>query len=162
MTFDEAFDQIISPSFEGGYSSHSLDPGGETKFGISKRSYPHLDIKSLTREQVKPIYKVDFWGRAGCDAVPDVLKYPLFDFAVNSGPATAAKTLQRRIGVVDDGMIGPITLMEIRLWPEKDLALALCLDRLKLLSGLPQWPAFGRGWTNRVRRVMAQILEIPE
>jgi lysozyme family protein len=162
FTFDAAFDQLLDPKFEGGYSNDPADPGGETKFGISKRAYPALDIKNLTRAQVKPLYLRDYWGPAGCSAVPPELKYPLFDFAVNSGPARAAKTLQTRIGVIADGSIGPITLAEIALWPAKDLALILCLDRLHFLTGLPNWPEHGKGWTLRVRRIMLQLLEVPE
>jgi lysozyme family protein len=160
MNFEQAFALLISPEFEGGYVNDPADPGGETKFGISKRSYPSLDIKSLTRDQVKPIYKADFWGPAGCDAVPDELKYPLFDFAVNSGPRRAVKTLQKRLGVVADGSLGPKTLAELMLWPQKALAIALCLDRLYFLTTLNNWPDHGKGWTRRIRRIIALIVEI--
>lgn len=51
---------------EGGYTNDNRDPGGETKFGISKRAYPSLDIKNLTEEQAKVIYRRDYWDRAGC------------------------------------------------------------------------------------------------
>lgn len=162
MNFEQAFALVISPEYEGGYVNDINDPGGETKFGISKRSYPSLDIKSLTREQVKPIYKADFWGPAGCDAVPVPLKYPLFDFAVNSGPRRAVKTLQKRLGVLADGSLGPITLAEIMLWPSKDLALVFSLDRLQFLTELSNWPDAGKGWTRRIRRICLQILETKE
>lgn len=160
MNFDAAFSLLISPTYEGGYSNDPHDPGGETKFGISKRSYPHLDIKSLTREQVKPLYKKDFWGPAGCDGVPSELKYPLFDFAVNSGPETAVKTLQKRIGVVVDGHIGPITLMEISLWNPQTLALALCFDRLMFMTDLKNWPYAGKGWSRRICSLGYQLIEV--
>lgn len=160
MTFDEAFDLLLSPTFEGDYSNDPKDPGGETKFGISKRSYPHLDIKNLTRAQVKPIYLYDFWGPAGCAAVPPALKYPLFDFAVNSGPKAAVRALQRRLGVEADGIIGPVTLMEIALWPEKDLALAFTLDRLVFMTGLANWKYHSKGWARRIASVGYQTLEV--
>ena len=160
MNFDAAFDLLLSPTYEGGYSNDPLDPGGETKYGISKRSYPALDIKNLTRADVKPIYRRDFWGPAGCDAVPSALKYPLFDFAVNSGPKTAVRTLQKRLQVETDGIIGPITLMEISLWPENDLALTLCMDRLNFMTTLPTWSAHGKGWSRRIASLAYQILEV--
>lgn len=160
MNFDTAFSLLISPTYEGGYSNDPKDPGGETKYGISKRSYPHLDIKNLTREQVKPIYRADFWGPAGCDAVPPALKYPLFDFAVNSHPKQAVRVLQRRLGVFADGIIGPITLQEIALWPESTLALAFTLDRLQFMTDLPNWPDHGKGWARRIRSVCLQTLEV--
>lgn len=160
MNFDRAFSLLISPEYEGGYSNDPTDPGGETKFGISKASYPSLDIKSLTRDQVKPIYKADFWGPAGCDIVPDELKYPLFDFAVNSSPRRAVKTLQKRLGVTADGSLGPVTLAELMLWPQKALAIALCLDRLQFMTELSNWPDHGKGWARRIRRIIALIVEI--
>lgn len=160
MNFDQAFSQLISPTYEGGYSNDPKDPGGETKYGISKRSYPHLDIKSLTRDQVKPIYKADFWGPAGCDAVPQALKYPLFDFAVNSSPKQAVRVLQRRLGVTADGIIGPVTLQEIGLWREDTLALAFTLDRMNFMTDLPNWPDHGKGWARRIRSICLQIIEV--
>ena len=73
MTFDEAFLRLIG--HEGGYVADSRDPGGETKFGISRRSYPGEDIKgNLTLARAKTIYARDFWGPAGCDAVPDGIR----------------------------------------------------------------------------------------
>ncbi|HNB52638.1 MAG TPA: glycosyl hydrolase 108 family protein [Anaerolineales bacterium] len=160
MNFDTAFDLLLTPTYEGGYSNDLRDPGGETKYGISKRSYPHLDIKTLTRAQVKPIYRADFWGPAGCDAVPDELKYPLFDFAVNSGPKTAVRTLQTRLQVEADGIIGPKTLLEIGLWPPRDLALVLCLDRLVFMTNRKNWPAHGKGWSRRICSLGYQLLEV--
>lgn len=162
MNFDIAFSLLLSPTYEGGYSNDPKDPGGETNFGISKRSYPHLDIKSLTREQVRPIYRADFWGPAGCDVVPDPLKYPLFDFAVNSGPKVAVRELQKRLGTQPDGIIGPKTLAEIMLWPAKDLAIVFCLDRLQFMTELPNWPHHGKGWSRRIRSNILRIVEARE
>lgn len=47
--------------WEGGYVNNPKDPGGETKYGISKRRYPHLDIKNLTLQQAKDLYYQDYW-----------------------------------------------------------------------------------------------------
>lgn len=151
MTFDEAFERLISPSHEGGYVNNPADPGGETKFGISKRSYPNLDIKNLTRDQVKPIYLKDFWLAANCPLVPAPLRFPLFDFAVNSGPSVAVKSLQTRIGETADGILGPKTLNEISHWDPIQLSIAFSLDRLLFMTNLPNWPAFGKGWSRRIR-----------
>ena len=59
--FLKAFEKVLR--HEGGYVNDPLDLGGETKYGISKRSYPHLDIKNLTLDQAKQIYFRDFWQR---------------------------------------------------------------------------------------------------
>jgi lysozyme family protein len=52
---------------EGGYVCNPSDPGGETNFGITKRSYPDLDIKGLTREDAIAIYWRDWWTKYGFD-----------------------------------------------------------------------------------------------
>ena len=59
----ELFDKAMNfvGLMEGGYVNDPIDKGGETKYGISKRSYPNLDIKNLTKEQAREIYYKDFW-----------------------------------------------------------------------------------------------------
>lgn len=148
MNFDQAFERLIG--HEGGYVNDPRDPGGETKFGISKRSYPAEDIKALTLERAKAIYRRDFWGVAGCDAVPDAMKFDLFDMAVNSGPVTAIKTLQRSAGVTPDGLLGPITLQALNSTPAPRLVARFNGHRLDFMTDLKTWSVFGKGWAKRV------------
>lgn len=148
MNFDKAFERLIG--HEGGYVNDPRDPGGETKFGISKRSYPAEDIKALTLERAKAIYRRDFWGVAGCDAVPGAMKFDLFDMAVNSGPVTAIKTLQRSAGVTPDGLLGPITLQALNSTPASRLVARFNGHRLDFMTDLKTWPVFGKGWAKRV------------
>jgi lysozyme family protein len=91
--FDRALPIVLR--FEGGYVDHPSDPGGETKFGISKRSYPHLDIKALTKEQAGDIYHRDYWTPLKCDALPWPLNLFHFDAGVNHGKVQARKFLNR-------------------------------------------------------------------
>ena len=74
---------------EGGYVNSPSDPGGETKWGISKRAYPNLDILNLTADQASDIYAKDYWLRAGCDSLPLPYCTVVFDSAVNDGVAKA-------------------------------------------------------------------------
>jgi lysozyme family protein len=76
-------------SREGGYVNDPQDPGGETKCGISKRSYPTLDIANMTKQQAIAIYKRDFWDRCHCDAYDYPLALAVFDTAVNCGVGKA-------------------------------------------------------------------------
>jgi len=148
MDFDAAFDRLIG--HEGGYVNHPSDPGGETKYGISRRSYPGEDIAGLTLERAKLIYARDFWGPAGCDVVPDAAKFELFDMAVNSGVKAAVRNLQRAVGETDDGILGPRTLQAIQSMPAPRLVARFNGHRLAFMSSLPTWPAFGRGWARRI------------
>ena len=96
MDFDEAFDILIG--HEGGHVDHPNDPGGETKYGISKRAYPDVNIAALTLDDAKAIYREDYWDRVRADELPAELRFPLFDAAVNSGVAQSIKWLQRAVG----------------------------------------------------------------
>jgi lysozyme family protein len=148
MTFDDAFETLLG--HEGGHTNDHRDNGGETKFGISKRAYPGEDIVGMTIERAKTIYLRDYWGPAGCDALPDALKLQVFDTAVNSGVRQAVKMLQRAAGADADGVLGPRTLLALQSMPALRLVSRFNGERLALLADLPDWPAFGRGWARRV------------
>ena len=80
---------------EGGYVFDKNDPGGETKWGISKRAYPNLDIANLTADQASDIYAQDYWLKAGCDSLPLPYCTVVFDSAVNDGVSTATYWLKQ-------------------------------------------------------------------
>jgi lysozyme family protein len=158
MDFDTAFQRLIG--HEGGYVNDPRDPGGETKFGISQRSYPGEDIPGLTLERAKAIYRRDFWGPAGCDAVPDGIKFDLFDMAVNSGVKPAVRTLQRAAGLAErsvDGVLGPQTLRAVQAMPPAWLTARFNGARLAFMADLTNWPAFSRGWA---KRIAANLMEV--
>lgn len=146
--FEQCFKQLIS--FEGGYCNDSADPGGETKFGISKRAYPDLDIANLTMDQAQAIYLRDYWMRASCDDLPPNIAFLVFDCAVNSGIGQAIRFLQRAVGVADDGSIGPITLAAVRRVDAEALASRFLGQRLEFMTRLSTWEKFGKGWARRI------------
>lgn len=160
MDFATAFDRVIA--HEGGYTDDPRDRGnwttgipgrGElrgTKFGIAAHAYPTLDIKNLTLEDARRIYKRDYWDRVRCDELPPSLRAPMFDIAVNSGVGGAVRMLQRAVGARDDGVFGPATMAAIQQMPASRVLARLQGYRLRLLSDLPSWPAFGRGWARRI------------
>ncbi len=149
MDFDTAFERLIG--HEGAYVNHPRDRGGPTKFGISQRSYPGENIAGMTLERAKTIYQRDYWGPAGCDLVPDGIKFDLFDTAVNSGVKTAIKMLQRAVRETDDGIIGPRTMAALQIADPGRLLARFNGWRLDYLNDNPeQWAAFGRGWSERI------------
>lgn len=155
MEFDQAFARLIG--HEGGYVNHPSDPGGETKFGISKRSYPNEDIANLTLERAKEIYRRDFWDAAGCDIWPEAIRFEMFDAGVNMGVRTAVQMLQRALGVPDDGIAGPMTRGRAQMADPAWLLKRLQAHRLISYTRLKTFSAFGAGW---VRRVAANMLEV--
>jgi lysozyme family protein len=110
--FVRAVETILA--HEGGYSNDPHDHGGETRFGISKREYPQLDIAFLTREEAIAIYFRDWWQRFHYSDLPGPLAVKVFDLAVNIGPEHAAQCLQRALRacakrVEEDGVLGATT-----------------------------------------------------
>lgn len=148
VTFDACFAALIG--HEGGYVNHPNDPGGETKFGICKRSYPDVDIAALTPEQAQRIYFRDFWARLHIEQLPEGLRFQVFDAAVNSGAGNAVRWLQAACGVAPDGHIGAVTLAALGRTPACVLVARFNANRLEFLAALSTWPSFGRGWARRI------------
>ena len=148
LTFNNCFDRLIG--HEGGYVNDPNDPGGETKWGVSKRSYPHLDIPQLTREHAKEIYKKDFWDAVQAEKLPMAVTYQLFDFAVNSGPDTAIRYFQTSIGVAADGDFGAYSQRVAASKSESDLIMGILAARLDFMTRLKNWPNHGKGWARRI------------
>lgn len=153
--FEHAFAQVVG--HEGGYANDPRDPGGETRFGISKRAYPQLDIAALTLEDAKAIYWRDYWLRAQCNNMPVGLAFDVFDFAVNSGIGTAIRHLQRALGLVEDGLVGPVTVGAVIRSDISALRARLGGLRLQFMASLSAWPTYGRGWARRVATNLQQI-----
>ncbi len=156
MNFDQAFDTLIK--HEGGFSDHPADPGGKTRFGITEAVAREVgyrgDMRELPIDLAKRIYKARYWDAVRAEELPEAIRYAVFDAAVNSGPRQAIRWLQRAVGVEDDGVIGPKTLAAVRAAdPERLLRLFLS-QRLRFMTGLPNWPAFGRGWARRIADLM--------
>jgi lysozyme family protein len=145
MNFDDAFAHLIGN--EGGYT---VDAGGPTKYGISQRAYPGENIQEMTLERAKFLYRRDYWGPAGCDAVPDPLKFDLFDSAVNQGVHAAIKMLQHAVGETEDGVLGPLTLQALQSANPASLLFRFDAARLIAYTNTAGWDVSGRGWVRRV------------
>ena len=154
MTFDECFEKLIG--HEGCYSNNPKDPGGETKWGVSKRAHPSLDIGSLTLDDAKKLYKRDYWERAQCDRLHPDLAFQVFDGAVNSGIGNSIRWLQEASGVAVDGVVGPLTLRKVGDMEPSIIIARYNGVRLKFMASLSTWDVFGRGWA---RRIAANLME---
>jgi lysozyme family protein len=153
--------------WEGGDQYHEVpgDPGGATKYGISQKAYPELDIEELTYEQALAIYHEDYYP-SYIDAIEhDETAGRLFDFGVNAGPARAAKVLQTAANdelagrgdislrpLKVDGQVGPATLRLVNalgadMYDEFHRRIA---EFYTNLAARPQLKKFLRGWLNRL------------
>jgi len=146
--FDKFIDRLLA--HEGGYVWHASDPGGETNWGISKRAYPKVNIKTLTRDGAKAIYKRDYWDAVKGDHLPPAVAFQAFDVAVNHGVGVAIRWLQRAARVADDGQFGPMTLAAVLGTPSSTLLLRFNAYRLRFYTDLSTFGTFGKGWARRV------------
>jgi len=144
---------------EGGYVNDPQDPGGETQWGISKRAYPQLNIRTLTRADAVEIYRRDYWEKMQCPKMPVMLAFQLLDAGINHGRGNAVRMVQRAVSVADDGIIGPVTLDAVARMEPMALVVAFNIERLHLYARLRNFPHFGRGWILRVAGNMLHALK---
>lgn len=152
--------------FEGGFSDHAADPGGATKFGITRatledwrgESVSEAGMRALTRAEAAAIYRRNYWELAGCDRLPPGVDLAVFDYAVNSGVDRASRALQSALGVTVDGVVGRDTIAAAERADARAVVLALCGERRGFLRRLRIFSAFGRGWLRRVAAVEALAL----
>jgi len=147
---------------EGGFSNRSAkdDPGGATMYGITAATlgaYRKLgrkasadEVKALTAGEAREIMASQYARPIRFDDLPAGLDYATLDFAINSGPAQAVRTLQACLGVSADGIMGAQTLAAINKANVPALILAYCDARMAFLHRLRNWKANARGWTIRV------------
>jgi len=170
--FDICLDEVLR--FEGGYADHPADPGGATNLGITRKTLARWravtpwwglaknEVQGLQRLEAAKIYKASYWDRSNAGKLPLGLDLALFDFAVNSGPDRAIRSLQTQLKVRADGQIGPLTLSAIKtvigLRGAAGLIDALCDRRLDFLTRLTTFATFGKGWTARVAAIRKSAL----
>jgi lysozyme family protein len=166
--FEQAFARIIGN--EGGFTNNQADPGnwtggkpgeGEckgTKFGVSAKAYPDLDIANLTLEDARAIFKRDYWDKISGDRLPPPLALLTADAAYNNGPGRARQWLQMAAGTKPDGVIGPVTLAALAAGNGVDLCVEFMAQRTAFMASLPTWKTFGLGWSRRLARLPFQAV----
>ena len=155
-TFNEIIEQVLE--HEGGYVNDPNDLGGETKYGITKRFYPELNIKELTEEKAKQIYKDDYWDKNRVESLPQNLWHIFFDMCVNMGRRTAVKILQRAAnskgrGIDVDGGMGPATLKALKGIETERVRAYRVKYYSDLVTKKPEQEKFYYGWYRRATEV---------
>jgi lysozyme family protein len=152
VSFEQAVALVLK--HEGGYSADPRDPGGETRYGISKRAYPDVDILRLTEDEAKAIYRRDYWDKLRPDELPQQLAICVFDCAVNMGRDKAIRLLQRACGVAQDGVMGGNTIAAANRL--SDPVVRFSAERIIAYTGIRGFDTFGKGW---LRRTITTALE---
>lgn len=148
--FSLAFEKVLK--WEGGEVNDPRDPGGHTRYGISKRAYPEENINSLTLARARQLYRRDYWGKVMGDEIgSQQIAEMLFDFAVNAGVVRATKMIQRLVGAEEDGVFGPRTLVAVNagLPLVRVFTLARVEYYTRLVENRPSLRSFHYGWVRR-------------
>lgn len=150
---------------EGGYTLDPNDHGGETNFGISKRSYPNEDIKNMTETRAREIYQKDFWQACRCDELPSPLAIAVFDSAVNQGTGGATRCLQIALGnLAVDGIMGEQTIAAAfkSTQPLTRQFMAQRMVRyIRTIMKDNSQEAFADNWSNRLMRLAMVVFKEP-
>ena len=168
-TFEEMIARVIA--IEGGLSMDPDDPGnwtggakfkGElrgTKFGISAKQYPYIEIKSLSREDAIAIYRRDYFDGPGIAKLPLEFQFLVLDAIVHHGPGSskpsddgAIRFFQRALGVPDVGQIGPVTIAAARDSNPLLVAARMLGERLNFMTYTKTWSLNSRGFARRVAK----------
>jgi hypothetical protein len=94
-SFDGAVEQVLAT--EGGYVADDAGKG-ETNFGINTTANPGVDIKGLSEDQAREIYKTKYWDAIDADSLPPEIRGMAFDAAVNQGVGKAKEMLREAGG----------------------------------------------------------------
>lgn len=168
--FDRALAVVLK--HEGGYVNHPRDPGGATNLGVTIKTWRDWkggtvtidDMRALTIEDVKPLYRERYWNAVRADDLPAGLALCCFDFGVNAGPGRAVKLLQRICGTTSDGVFGPATQMALQAaltaHGERNLIERYSEARRDYYRALGTFQTFGRGWLRRVDETETAALEV--
>jgi lysozyme family protein len=157
--WNEAFSLMLAS--EGGYVHHPSDPGGRTNLGVTQATWENwvgresdeAEMRGLTPEKVKPLYKKKYWDAVRVDVLPPGISYLCFDFAVNAGVGRSIKTLQTAVGVTPDGGFGPITMAAVQAVDPIELIERFSQAKEDFYRSLNTFATFGKGWLNRVAAV---------
>ena len=162
---DNALSLVLAS--EGGYVNDPADAGGATKYGITAstlaRTRGHAvtptDVQALSSDEARALFQRSYWQVIRGDELPSGVDYAVFDAAVHSGPKQATLWLQSSLGVVADGVMGPLTLASTKTADAMSLIQEFSDRRRDALRKLAGFARFGRGWESRVERVRRDALQ---
>tara|TARA_Y100001938_G_C8098446_1_gene439810 strand:+ start:1622 stop:2149 length:528 start_codon:yes stop_codon:yes gene_type:complete len=153
--FHKSLDIVLE--HEGGYVDHPKDPGGRTNMGITQKVYEKYlgrdvteeEMKNMSINDVRVIYRENYWDKVQGDSLPMGVDFSTFDWAVNSGVSRSSKAIQQIVKVTEDGVIGPVTIKKILEHDPNDIIMSFADIRADFYKSLSTFDTFGKGWLNR-------------
>lgn len=138
----------------GGLTNDPYDSGGTTKWGISQKAFPNLDVKALTLEDAKGLYFHHYYSLLFEQIDSVLVVFKIVDMSILMGRITAIRLIQKVIEVPADGHIGPVTIKALNARREADIVNAyenILKQRINyLVVKRPTYKRFKKGWYNRI------------
>lgn len=147
--FDRALSVVLGHEGNDILTDDPRDSGGLTRWGISQIAHPAVDVRNLTREGAAEIYRRDYWDRLHCSELPPPVALMLFDSGVNQGTKVATRFLQKAVGALVDGELGPRTIAAVYRHPVSRVVRRFSTERIQHYLSLGSFRTYGMGWLNR-------------
>ena len=170
---DDIITDILKAEGWDRYTDHPADRGGPTKWGITLAKWREVngdptltaaDVRKITEEQARELYRNWYIIGPGFDKLSPILQPLVIDCAVNHGAKRAAEWVQKAVGAVQDGQIGPKTLAAIENVPSTYIYLNICAYRFRfygaIISRDPSQAAFASGWNNRGAKFLVALADL--
>lgn len=167
MTIDEILDGVLKA--EGGFVDDPADKGGATNFGVTQstlsawrhREVTVDDVKALTEDEARAIYRAQYFVEPGYSSLPESLWPAVVDAAVNHGTSGATKLLQRAAGATEDGVLGALTLALVKTYPVRTLEARFVAQRAmkygRIIANDPTQAKFALGWLSRLATFIERL-----
>lgn len=139
--FEAAFQKTLG--YEGGYVADDAGKG-PSNFGINASANPDVDVKNLTKEKARELYKKRYWDAIGGDALAakdPALATIAFDTAVNMGVGKANQLVAKAKG-------DPSALLGMRQQHYDSL----------VKSNPEKFAPFEKGWKARVADLATSVI----
>lgn len=174
-TSTSAFEKALAFSlrWEGGWSSHPSDPGGDTMRGVTQSTYkafrkrqglPNQSVKLITDAEVHQIYYQQYWQPCKAELMVPPLAVTHLDTAINFGVNGAFKFLQEALGLEIDGIFGPNTETALANRNNRATALKYLACRIayrhQRVKKRPSQNVFLQGWLNRDHDLEKLVLKL--
>ena len=164
--FDRSLKLVLKS--EGGYVNNPKDPGGETMMGVTKSAWSTYlkrpiedgEMAKLTVADITPFYKALYWDKSKCPDLPTGIDYMAFDASVNMGVGQSIRLLQKTLGCVPDGLIGPNTMKLIKETDVSNMIDKYSAQKEMFYRSLALFNTFGKGWLARVAQVKQNAKEM--
>ena len=167
LTPDQEFARCVAVVLQKeGFSTYTNSPhdmGGPTKFGVTLAALSAYrghacvaaDVMNLQEDEALAIYRANYWHPIAGDQLPAGVNLMTFDCGVNQGVGHATRWLQGAAGVVQDGNIGPMTILAVQSHNPVDLLEAFKAERLASYEHDAGWATYGHGWSARDESIAA-------